>query len=249
MRLSVIFLASAGTQLLGIRISPFHEWDQSNVSGSFDGSGQFPLVDGTVTGHFSGEYLTALGHIPAEDFDVLILYKRNLIGAKSAKLSSLKSFRLHYSISSRIFSNKKLKGFDIRNFIGHISFTRPGSTLLMAVLLRQEPDRVGHNFHFALLLALVLPSSFAQPTFDEATPALAEVLTTGLRLLAENDCIDEKGLFLPVIAGFKLRVHSDGDRSDRSSSGRISDLGVLGKIAYENNSVEHQSPSLISAGA
>jgi len=88
----MILFAMIGTHDFGMRILPFRERNEGNVPGAHDRFAQGPLMPGTGTGHSPGQYLAPLGNVVPQELDVLVIDELHFFRAKSAELSSLKSF-------------------------------------------------------------------------------------------------------------------------------------------------------------
>jgi hypothetical protein len=90
-------------------------------------------------------------------------------------------------------------------FVGLISaiIVRRGLSTTATTILtfRHERDRLGHHFVLATLLAVFrFPPALLQPSIDNDSAPLAEILPAMFRLLAEHDNVDKADFFFQFIA-------------------------------------------------
>ncbi len=131
-----------------MRILPFHERYERNVPSAHDRFAQSPLMQGASTCHSPGQYLAALGEMVPQKLDVLVIYELHLLRAKSAELSSLKSFLWCCHAVSFLYlpSLFSLEGFEIRRLIRRREIFRSGTVVHRLFFpAAEKPDTLRHN--------------------------------------------------------------------------------------------------------
>src|SRR5437899_126767 len=112
--------------------------------------------------------------------------------------------------------------------------------------LGEKSDGFRHDFVLRdLLPVLRLVLAHLEPAFDQGAVPLAEVLATGLRLLAEDDDVYEANFFLHFVALPVPAIDRQPEIGHRRPAGRIPDLWVPGEVAHENDFIESRhAPAL-----
>src|SRR5439155_2899596 len=110
----------------------------------------------------------------------------------------------------------------------------------------EESDGFRHDLVFRdLLPVLRLELAHLEPAFDQGTIPLAEVLATGLRLLAEDDDVYEANFVLHFVTLPVPAIDRQPEIGHRRAAGRIPDLWVPSEVSHENNFIEpRHAPAL-----
>src|SRR5206468_1618949 len=112
--------------------------------------------------------------------------------------------------------------------------------------LGEESDGFRHDLVLRdLLPVLRLGLAHLEPAFDQGTVPLAEVLATGLRLLAEDDDVYEANFFLRFVTLPVPAIDRQPEIGHRRPAGRIPDLWVPGEVSHEDDFIEpRHAPAL-----
>src|ERR1051325_10868060 len=102
--------------------------------------------------------------------------------------------------------------------------------------LRQERDRLRHHLVLAALLPVFgFPATLLQAPVDDDPVALAEILPTMLRLLAEHDNVDIADFFLLIVGLSVPPIDREPEIRHRGPVRRVSNFRILGQIADQDN--------------
>jgi hypothetical protein len=100
-------------------------------------------------------------------------------------------------------------------------------------------DPFGNHLVLAAFLAVLsFPTAPLQATFNECGTAFTQKLASRFSLTTEGHNIDEADFFPALIALPRALVHRQTEAGHRGATGRITQLGVTGEIAEQDDLVK-----------
>src|SRR6266508_2468579 len=140
---------------------------------------------------------------------------------------------------------------EVRLVCGHVRRRDVLGLSLAVAASAQELDRLGDDLDgLALRAVLRLPLTPVQPSIYSDRPALREVLRAAFPLVAPDRDVEVIRLVAPFPGGRVLlaRVHGQAELADRRSARGVPELGVLGEVPDQYDSIDvcHGSFSFLS---